>query len=71
MPSNGALKDINMGEMHGKYVGIIYNKCEFYDTANVSILGDQACDKLDLEIKRSGKLLLVYYVDDYQKHYTG
>ena len=42
-----------------------------YNGANVPILGDQACDKLDLEIKRSGKLLLVYCVDAYQKHYTG
>ena len=71
MPNNGALKDVKVSEMCGKYFGITCNKEEFQRNHNVFIIDSQSCEESDIKEKKSGILLLMYCVDDYQKHNTG
>ena len=51
MPHNGALQDIKVSEMCGKYFGIICNKEEFQEDDNVFIIYSQACQDSDLDVK--------------------
>ena len=67
MPSNGSLKDIKIGEMKGKYVCITCDKSEFEGNKSVFIISSQCCENNKYKRQMSGKLLLMYCVDEYQK----
>ena len=71
MPSNGSLEVIKVSETCGKYFGITCSIEEFKDDENVFTIYSQSCYDSHLEEKRSGIILLMYCVDDYQKNNTG
>ena len=71
MPNNGCLKDVKLGEMKGKYFIITCDKKEFNCDTSIFIISSQWCDCNKYNREMSGKLLLMYCVDDHQKNCTG
>ena len=71
MPSNGSLEDIKIGEMKGKYLCITCDKSEFEGNTSIFIISSQCCENNQYKREMSGKLLLMYCVDEYQQYCTG
>ena len=71
MPNNACLKDIKIGEMKGKYLLITCNKSEYEMDKSIYIINSTRCNNDNYDKKMSGKLLLMYCIDQYQKHCTG
>ena len=71
MPNNGCLKDIKIGEMKGKYLIITCDKHEYEEDKSIYIIGSQWCNNEQYNREMSGKLILMYCIDDHQTHLTG